>query len=279
MPQHVEVDPVGAAAASLARRTGLRLPAGSRTRLHDSMVARAERMTDGDLDAYVETLEWDPDEIDALFDLVAVGQTAFWRHPHLFDALEDCILAGRAARSELHLVSAGCSTGEEAWTLAACAAARLGSAAFRVTAIDWCRDALALGREARYRTDALAGMPDRYRRWFESAEEGGADVTGPRQVLRERVAFMRANLLRPVTAIEPADVVLFCNVGIYFDKAATESVVANLAALLRPGGYLFLGAAESLWGLEHDLELVEVGEVFAYRRPRPTAGLAPPTPP
>lgn len=272
MARSVPDDPVDVAAAELARRTGLRLPAGSRTRLHDAVAARASRTTGGDVDRYAAALGSDPDELDALFDLVSVGQTAFWRHPGLFDALEHQALPEHAAQGgEVHVVSAGCSTGEEAWTLAACAQARLGADTFRVTAVDWCRDALAVARAGRYRAEAAAALPARYLRWFETVEHGGMRHVEPAAGLRERVHFVRANLRRPVTRVGPADVVLFCNVGIYFDKAVTEAAVANLAAILRPGGHLFLGAAESLWGLEHDLDLVEVGGVFAYRRPAPAA--------
>lgn len=271
-----EADPVEAAAACLARRTGLRLPAGSRTRLHDAVAARAERTTGGDLGRYAAVLDWDPDELDALFDVVSVGQTAFWRHPGLFEALEDGVLPMHAGRGDgVHVVSAGCSTGEEAWTLAACASGRLGAAAYRVTAVDWCRDALATARAGRYRADAVA-VPDRYLRWFDNVEHGGVRHVEPGAQLRERVRFVRANLRRPLTRVEPADVVLFCNVGIYFDKDVTEEVVAHLSAILRPGGHLFVGAAESLWGLDHDLELVEVGDVFAYRRPEPAIARRPP---
>lgn len=261
-------DPVDAAAAGLERHTGLRLPAGSRLRLHDAVATRASRVTAGDLHEYATLLDAELHEIDALFDLVSVGQTAFLRHPGLFEALEDRVLPECAAASgEVHIVSAGCSTGEEAWTLAACAASRLGATRFRVTAVDWCRDALEVARAGRYPANAVEVLPRRYRRWFDpsDASRGPGVVAGP--ALRERVRFVRANLRHRDTCLEAADVVLFCNVGIYFDKAVTEEVVANLSTGLRRGGHLFLGAAESLWGLDHDLELVEIGDVFAYRRP------------
>lgn len=264
----VASDPVAEAAASLERRTGLRLPVGSRMRLQDSLATRASLTRGGDLDRYVSLLDSDPHEVDSLFDLVSVGQTAFLRHPELFEALEATVLPECAARTgAVHIVSAGCSTGEEAWTLAACAASRLGDSKSRVTAVDWCREALEVARAGRYPATAVAGLPQSYRRWFESCDHGGGHGVVARPMLRERVRFVRANLRRPCPSFDPADVILFCNVGIYFDKAVTEEVVANLTSVLRPGGHLFLGSAESLWGLDHELELVELGDVFAYRRP------------
>lgn len=260
-------DPVAAAAGSLARRTGLQLPTGSRMRLHDAMESRAASTSDGDLCRYAALVDSDDVEADILFDLVSVGQTAFLRHPGLFGALEQTVLPECAVRhGDVHMVSAGCSTGEEAWTLAACAAARLGAGGFRVTAIDLCRQALEVARAGRYPEDALGSLPDRYLRWFGTIDGAGGPRVEVNQALRERVRFIRANLKGLRARFEPADVVLFCNVGIYFDRDVTEEVVATLAGMLRPGGYLFLGAAESLWGLDHELDLVDLGDVFAYRR-------------
>lgn len=244
----------------------MRLPPGSRTRLLDALTGRAALVAGGDLDAYAELLVDDPVEVDALFDVVAVGQTAFMRHPALFEAVEAALPdAASQSRGDLHLVSAGCSTGEEAWTLAACAMSCLGRPRFRVTALDWSRTALEKARAGVYPAGAAEGMAARHRRWFEAHGGGGYEV-GAGPSLRERVRFVRANLTR-LEGVDPADVVLFCNVGIYFEREVMEAVVASLNAILRPGGLLFLGAAESLWGLEHDLELVELGEVFGYRRP------------
>lgn len=258
-------DPVALAAESLARRTGMRLPSGSRTRVLDALTRRARLLAGGDLHAYAEQLGRDPEELDSLFDIVAVGQTAFLRHPALFDAVGAVLPdAARRSRGDLHLVSAGCSTGEEAWTLAACAMSSLRSAPFMVTALDWSRDAIATARAGRYPAAATEAMAGHMRRWFEASDVGASVVeAGPS--LRERVRFVRANLTR-LGGLEAADLVLFCNVGIYFERVVMEAVVARLHAILRPGGLLFLGAAESLWGLEHDFELVELGDVFGYRR-------------
>jgi len=260
-------DPVGAAAVVLAERTGLRLPAGSRVILRDALAERAAERCGGDLRRYATDLTRDDrHEVDALFDLVAVGQTQFYRQPATFGALLDHVIPALARRCEpIHLVSAGCSTGEEAWTLAACAAAAAGpSVPFEVTAVDWSRRSLALAEEARYPAASVEALPDPLRRHFE-VHEG---VALPSETLRQRVRFVRRNLshLRPGDLGGDVDVILFCNVGIYFDRAVVERGLAAFHDALSPGGYLFLGHAESLWGLRHPFELVDVGNVFAYRR-------------
>lgn len=179
----------------------------------------------------------------ALLDAVTVQETRMFRAAAQIQAFRQAVLPALPARpGALSLVSAGCATGEEAWTLALLADA-LGRP-WRVTGLDLCRPALAAAEQARYRLgppDALREVPacDRARfrlgeGWFE-----------PDPALRPRVAFRRANLLQPDLPAGGADAVFCRNVLIYMTEEARGAVLRSLVAALRQGGALVLGATDT----------------------------------
>nr|WP_246602609.1 CheR family methyltransferase [Falsiroseomonas tokyonensis] len=151
------------------------------------------------------------------------------------------VLPALAARGALTLVSAGCATGEEAWTLAILAAGA--GVPWQVEGLDLCRPALEAALAARYRLgppDALREVPQADRAmldiadgWFEPAEN-----------LRPHVAFRRANLLDACLPDEAADAILCRNVLIYMTEEGRLAVLRRLVAALRPGGALLLGPTD-----------------------------------
>ncbi|MFL1461415.1 CheR family methyltransferase [Roseococcus sp. DSY-14] len=168
----------------------------------------------------------------ALLDAVTVQETRLFRHPAQFAAL-DAALAARPP-GPLRLLSAGCATGEEAWSLAALAHAHGPS---EVLGLDLCRPALATARSGQLGLvlgDPLECVPPAARRLFAD----GAVVPALRPLAR----FARATLLAPPPG---AFDVIFCrNVLIYLHDAAREAVMRNLVAALRPGGLLGLGPTD-----------------------------------
>ncbi len=273
------------AAQVVASLAGLRLPSGSRGVLREVVFARALECFGGDLRAYITSLGADSDESGEaaeVFDRVSVGQTEFFRGGVLFDVLHDRILPEVAActdrldgKSKIRLWSAACSTGEEAWSLAAVAesalgarpGARPGARSVETLATDWSRPALEFAAAGQYPGRARADVPDRFAAGFAFS----GDRFGPRRSLRRNVGFARQNLLDR-DGVQPCafDLILLCNVLIYFDPGVVEQVVATMSRALRPGGILCLGRAESLWTVAHDLEMVDYGHVFVYRKPRVT---------
>lgn len=198
-----------------------------------------------------------PDDPDwaALLDAVTVQETRLFRHPGQFAALAAALpgLARRAhaAGRPLRLLSAGCATGEEAWSLAALARPHLPA---EVLGLDLCRGALRQAESGTVATglgDPLDCVPPALRPLF----AGGA--VGP--ALRPLARFGRANLR---DGLPGAFDVIFCrNVLIYLHDAAREDVMARLKGALHPGGLLGLGptdrappglrpAGESLWAAD-----------------------------
>ncbi|MBX9752675.1 MAG: hypothetical protein K5Q68_24010 [Roseococcus sp.] len=183
----------------------------------------------------------------ALLDAVTVQETRLYRHPSQADCagalLPAALQRAREAGRGFRMLSAGCATGEEAFTLAAQAMqAEASPSGLEVLGLDLCRPALesaAAGIIAPGLGDPLALVPDALRPWL--ADTDGSPRLHP--ALRRSLDFRRANLLEGLGATG-FDVIFCRNVLIYLTDQARERVVASLIAGLRPGGLLALGPSD-----------------------------------
>ena len=218
-----------------------------------------------DYDDYCRLLESAAaeDEVERLIEMVATNHTHFFREPAHFDVLAGEVLprlvANRPAGAPLTVWSAAASSGEEPYTLAivlAEFAARHPGLAWRVHASDISRRMIDRCRTGIYEAEKVV-LPDEalLRRHFLRGfgEREGFYRVQPE--LRGRVSVDRINLFQPSYPLAPGLDVIFCrNVMIYFDPASRQELLDHLAAMLAPGGYLFVGHAESLLGLRHQLK-------------------------
>ncbi|PHK96735.1 hypothetical protein CR162_02200 [Pseudoroseomonas rhizosphaerae] len=177
-----------------------------------------------------------------LIDAVTVQETRLFRTPRQWQDLAERVLPGLAALGRpARLLSAGCATGEEAWTLAVLAAGAGLPAA--VLGLDLCRPALeraATGTFPPGPPDPLRDVPPAYRDFFAVSANGVRARPGPRVSVR----VARANLLELPEAGPSFDVILCRNVLIYLTAEARETVLRRLLARLAPGGALMLGATD-----------------------------------
>jgi len=210
-------------------------------------------------------------ELQTLVDEVSIHETSFFRNPPQFDTLETTVLADRVSarlrqgRRRLYLWSAGCSTGQEPYSMAMSLFERTvlpETWDVRLMATDISGHVLRQCRRATYTTAQMAGVSaERQLRFFE--KKGGSFT--PRSWLRQRVEFQHGNLLDgpPVGDLD----VVFCrNVMIYFDRATQRRLGALLARVITPGGYLFLGHTETLTGLSDAFRMVSRPQGIAYQR-------------
>lgn len=193
---------------------------------------------------YVQLLRRDAAERERLRSALLVKVSSFLRDPAAWVALERHVLvplARIAARREVRMWSAGCATGEEAYSLALMtAAAANGRGAIKVFGTDLDEAALATARAGRYPPEALADMPRRLAaRYF----AGDGDARRVRADLRRHVVFGRHDLLRD-PPLAGMDLVACRNVLIYLQPADRREVLRRLTDSVRPGGILFLGKAE-----------------------------------
>jgi chemotaxis protein methyltransferase CheR len=231
--------------------------------------------------AYLARAADDDTEAARLADLLRVGETRFFRHRAQVQALAErvlpeCARSCRAERRPLRAWSAGCATGEEAWTLAMLCAAVEPPVEFQVIASDLSTEALDRARAGRYPAERAADVPPALAARFLDEHAGQRVV---RDGLRPRVTFERHNLL---DARYPAgfDVILCRNVLIYFDGERRDQVIARLTDSLREGGYLFLGYSETLRDHDARFEALrdEEGVVYRKRGVRASAPSTAPTP-
>lgn len=227
---------------------------------------------------YYRFLSYEPrdsNEWRAFADAITNNETYFFRDGKQLAAVAHVVPALCAGRSgPFRVLSAGCSSGEEAYGLAMALATTLGrQARFEVQGVDLSDSKLAEARAGRYQSKSFhADEPpplgiqiDEYM----TRELDGAHVVRP--YLREKVAFDRANLAeaRTLRTLGEFDIVFCRNVLIYVEDEALARFFASLGALVRPGGYLFLGHSDRLDGSATQFRLIRVGELFAYVRSAP----------
>lgn len=270
--------------AVIAQRLGLVLdPAGARSA--GDVLARRLAATSLAAEDYLLHLE--RAGLDGELGLVAqqltIGETYLFRNAEQFRALVEVALPalvhGRAGGT-IRILSAGCASGDEPYSIAIAAREALPDPAWSIAirAVDANGAMLARARRARYRAWALRETPDDVRRrYFRAA--------GPELVLddavRGAVSFEHRNLADDDPALWPPaayDVVFCRNVIMYFAPEVQRAVVDRIARALIPGGYLFLGHAETLRALSQDFELCHSHGAFYYRRggaggARPVAAL------
>ena len=229
-----------------------------------------------DVSAYLKLVVDDVEggERQALLDEVTIPETHFFRNPPQIRALRAHVLPEllrqAQATKKLRIWSAGCSTGEEAYTLAMLLRELLPEQAgwdIRIIASDISTRALAAAREARYgeRAFVMTEPVDQRRYFFLDADARQYVV---RDEIRELVEFRHHNLVTDAPPFEAGelDIVLCRNVTIYFDRVTTKNLMNRFHRCLRDGGYLFLGHAETLWQVSDDFALVPLGDAFVYRR-------------
>jgi chemotaxis methyl-accepting protein methylase len=211
-------------------------------------------------------------EWNELLEGVLNHETSFFRHQASFDALKTtllpALLAQRVRGAYLSFWSAGCSTGQETYSLAMLAMMQEDLAGrFTVWGSDVSRRVIDVARRGCYGARALAGLPPAYRDRFlrELRTDRGVEYEMAAE-LRERVRFMSINLFS-AAGFSPQHDVIFChNVLIYFAPEAATRLLEALASRLRPGGYLLLGPGEGPRDQPAGLEALHVPGVRGFRR-------------
>ncbi|HEX5741408.1 MAG TPA: CheR family methyltransferase [Pilimelia sp.] len=213
-----------------------------------------------------------PGELDALADELTITETFFFRHAAQWRAIADVALPervrSRAATRALHLLSVGCASGEEAYTLAMVATDALPDPGWHVhvLGVDVNRAALRTAAGARYGAWALRDVPPgARRRWFRRHGRRYEVVPG----IRRRVSFVRGNVAEATPALWPRgryDVILCRNLLMYLHPLAARNLVARMTHALAPGGFLYLGHTDTLGRHPAGLRLRHSHDAFYYQR-------------
>jgi chemotaxis protein methyltransferase CheR len=222
---------------------------------------------------YYYLLKYDPEAAAVwgeLMDRLAVPETYFWRQPEQFEALAGVLLprlAAAAGGRPLRILSAACCSGEEPLSIAMALdeGGWFDRLPIEIVGSDASAALVARARTGLYGERSLRNLSaERRARYFQ--REGDRWRVDP--ALHARVRWAVANLLDEAEAGPLAGVdVVFCrNVFIYFSDEAIRKVVRTFAGHMRPPGYLFLGASESLMRLATEFSMRELGPAFVYVR-------------
>ena len=224
-------------------------------------------------------------ERQALINAITTNKTEFFRELHHFDVLRGYVTEQRARAAgpgedvrRLRLWSAGCSSGEEAYSIAMTVLAALAPARWdvKILASDIDTDMLSVAQAGLYPEESLRSVPPRLREpYFTRLSIHGRHLVQIAPEVRELVKVRRINLVHEGWPIRTQFDAIFCrNVTIYFDKPAQHAMLQRLVHFLSPGGLLFLGHSESLLGLHAGLEHV-ANSVYRNRARHPHRPPAP----
>jgi len=254
--------------------TGNAIPPARMGFLED-VAARRAQARGLPLEGYVQALathqldgEW-----ESLVPLVTIKESYFFRAPQQFDVIRQQVLPAlvkaRSGQRHLRIWSAACARGEEPATLAMLLADEpsLAGWSWRILATDLDDEALAGARQGLYGERAVSQVPpEMLERWFKRRGK----LFELDAALRAHIDYRKVNLAHAPFGLpfSECDLVLMRNVLIYFRRPLQRWVISQVAQVLAPEGYLFLGASETLWQIQDELESVDLGPCFAYRHRR-----------
>ncbi|MCU1302859.1 MAG: hypothetical protein JWQ87_3143 [Candidatus Sulfotelmatobacter sp.] len=244
--------------------------------LQDRCGRRMRELKVQSLREYLECLTIRPirqSELIALLNEITIGETCFFRNQPQLDALRRIVLPNilqiksKLPLRRLRIWSAGCSTGEEPYTLRMLQIEEAGG-----TLKDWVVEILATDLNERSLAHAKAAVYGNYSTrnlttaWRQKYFIPQGDQFQVNPLARSNISFSRLNLSDDtrMTFMKGMDVIFCCNVLIYFDLASKRRVIQHFFNNLLPHGYLFLGHSESLYGVSEDFRLVHLPGATAY---------------
>lgn len=249
----------------LHRIAGIYLTDSKRDLVRLRLARRLRDLGGIDFGQYLEIVR-SPDgarELSQMVDLLTTNKTNFFREPIHFDFLRDHLLPELLSEGRpIRVWSAGCSTGEEAYSLAITildAVGRRKGHDIRILGTDISARVIEVARAGVYDADAIDLVPDQIRnQYFRPVVQGdGEEGWEVIPEVRSLVRFARLNLMAPWPMRGHFDIIFCRNVMLYFDLATRQRLVERLEAQLRPGGYLFIGHSESLGAFEHGLRYIQ----------------------
>lgn len=217
-------------------------------------------------------------ELASVIDLLTTNETYFFREPCQLRALTDEIIPELCAQKEqqgdrrLRIWSAGCSSGEEPYTIAMLLleSPRLIGWQLEVIGTDICQQVLQAARRGVYGPNSFRVTDRYYRQKYFKPSIKGEERWQIADRVKSLVSISHLNLIDPrhIALLGPVDLVLCRNVIIYFDLESKRRAIGHLSRQLADGGYLLLGHSESLINVSTDFKLCHLRHDMVYQRPQ-----------
>lgn len=246
----------------LYRLCGITLYSGKEELVKARLIKRLRELEMRDFEQYIRYVERDSsgNELTIMTDMLTTNKTSFFREPQHFDYLRQHILPLLKER-KVWFWSAGCSSGEEPFSLAILLREELPAMYrhdVRILSTDISVRMVKKAREAVYEQERLQGIPSQFlEKYFTCVKTKSRRVYRVNNNIRAMVRVARLNLMEewPMKGLFN---VIFCrNVMIYFDKPTRQKLIRRFWELIGPGGHLFIGHSESLSGLSHEFRYVQ----------------------
>ena len=244
---------------------GISMSDAKRELVYGRLARRLRRLGLDSFDQYCELLRHGGSgELEEFTNAITTNLTAFFREPHHFDYLASTLLPDlvreKAAHKRLRIWSAGCSTGEEPYSIAMTLAETIPGLDLwdvQILATDIDSNVLATGESGIYAENRIEGLsPGRKKRWFHKGGGGNAGKVRVVPELRRLVRFRKLNLVDCWPMRGPFDIIFCRNVVIYFDKPTQTALFDRFACMLGHGCPLFIGHSESLFKVSDRFKLI-----------------------
>lgn len=244
------------------QRTGIELGDHKREMIYSRIVRRIRALKLEDFASYCDYLEANPEaELTNFINAITTNLTSFFREKHHFDYLLETVIPEikkkNQASKRIRIWSAGCSTGEEPYSIAMTLHKALGNEQWdaKILATDLDTNVVAHGRRGIYSRDRVEGLPDSIiQENFHRVQNGHEQSYELKDKLKSYITFNHLNLLGPWPMKNQFDVIFCRNVVIYFSKETQRTLFDRYANTLIDNGCLFIGHSESLHGVSKRFE-------------------------
>mgnify|MGYP000329507475 CR=1 FL=1 len=244
-------------------KAGIYLSSQKQALVSSRLGKRMRKLGLNDYRAYYKHIRDDETDTELvhLLDAISTNVTQFYREPRHFDLFRDLLNRWeKEGQRRFRFWSAGCSSGEEPYTIAITARKTLQSVQdTKILATDISSTILEQARRGEYEPKRIEQVPDSVlRAFFRKYTKGGNTVYQITEDISSMITFARLNLATPPFPMQgPLDVVFCRNVMIYFDNEVRRRLLNEIYRLLKPGGYLMVGHSESLSGILSEFKVVE----------------------
>lgn len=231
-------------------QTGIVLSESKRDMVYGRLTRRLRKLGIDSFRRYCDLIKsGDGQELIEMINSITTNLTSFFRENHHFEFLTENIISTKANTRRIRIWSAGCSTGEEPYSIAMTLKEHVGADwDARILATDLDSNVVTHAREGVYSSEKITGIPKHLlHRWFYKGKGGNAGMVKVSPELQNLITFETLNLIGPWDMNGPFDVIFCRNVLIYFSKDTQRMIVDRFADKLTPNGILFIGHSESLF--------------------------------
>jgi chemotaxis protein methyltransferase CheR len=251
--------------ALIYAESGITFTPTNRSILESRLKERLREKGVASVSTYLNTIKSDKEELKGFLDSITTNLTRFFRNQAHFDALEKYVIPEvmkiKKTPGTIRIWSAGCSTGEEPYTISMLLSEILPKIwDFEILASDISLKCLMTAKEGFYADSRIVGIPDNYLAKYFDKVDGGYKI---HQDVHSKIKFDYHNLKND-SGHRNFDIVFCRNVIIYFDEAAQTAVMGRFWDAMAPNSFLFIGHSESLFGMQTKFEFLKTEWATLY---------------